>query len=297
MRNPAALQDPATDAVETREWLESLDYVLQHGGVARAAQLLRQLDAHARQTGARIPFTANTPYINTIPADQQPAFPGNREIERRIKSIVRWNAHGDGGPGEQASDGIGGHISTYASAATLYEVGFNHFFRGRTETQPRRHRLLPGTRLARHLRPRLSRRTADGRAARELPPRAAPRAAGCRRYPHPWLMPDFWQFPTVSMGLGPIMSIYQARFNRYLEDRGLMKTDEPEDLGVPRRRRDRRTGNARRHHAGLPREARQPDLRHQLQPAAARRSRCAATARSSRNSKPSSAAPAGTSSR
>ena len=135
MRNPALAQDPAVDAIERREWLESLDYVLQSGGVARAAQLLRQLDAHARRTGARIPFTANTPYANTIPTDQQPAFPGNQKLERRIKSLVRWNALSMVVRANKLSDGIGGHISTYASAATLYEVGLNHFFRGRTDTQ------------------------------------------------------------------------------------------------------------------------------------------------------------------
>ena len=135
MRNPALTQDPATDAIERREWLDSLDYVLQSGGVGRAAQLLRQLDAHARRTGARIPFTANTPYANTIPVGQQPAFPGNQRLERRIKSLVRWNALSMVVRANKLSDGIGGHISTYASAATLYEVGFNHFFRGRTDTQ------------------------------------------------------------------------------------------------------------------------------------------------------------------
>ena len=180
MRNPAALQDPATDAVETREWLESLDYVLQHGGVAGAAQLLRQLDAHARRTGARIPFTANTPYINTIPADQQPAFPGNRELERRIKSLVRWNAMAMVVRANKRVDGIGGHISTYASAATLYEVGFNHFFRGRTDTQRGRHRLFPGPR-----RPGMyARAFLEGRLTASSSRTSAvswPKAAGCRR--------------------------------------------------------------------------------------------------------------------
>ena len=245
MRNPAALQDPATDAVETREWLESLDYVLQHGGVARAAQLLRQLDAHARQTGARIPFTANTPYTNTIPADQQPAFPGNQKLERRIKSLVRWNALSMVVRANKLSDGIGGHISTYASAATLYEVGFNHFFRGRTDTQQSDIIYFQG-----HAAPGIySRAFLEGRLSVEQLEnfrRELAKGGGLSSYPHPWLMPDFWQFPTVSMGLGPIMAIYQARFNRYLEDRGLIKpssqkiwaflgdgeTDEPETLGA-----------------------------------------------------------------
>jgi pyruvate dehydrogenase E1 component len=245
MRNPKTQQDPAVEAAETREWLDSLDYVLQTGGVGRAAQLLRQLDAHARQTGARLPFSANTPYVNTIPAAQQPPFPGNQQIERRIKSLVRWNALSMVVRANKLSDGIGGHISTFASAATLYEVGFNHFFRGRTDTQDGdivyfQGHAAPGIYARAFLEGRLSvhqlenfrRETAQG--------------GGLSSYPHPWLMPDFWQFPTVSMGLGPIMGIYQARFNRYLEDRGLKKpsdqkvinflgdgeTDEPETLGA-----------------------------------------------------------------
>src|SRR5215207_5299004 len=245
MRNPALAQDPAVDAIERREWLESLDYVVQSGGVARAAQLLRQLDAHARRTGARIPFTANTPYANTIPTDQQPAFPGNQKLERRIKSLVRWNALSMVVRANKLSDGIGGHISTYASAATLYEVGFNHFFRGRTDRQEAdivyfQGHAAPGIYARAFLEGRISRHQLEN-FRREL---AA--GGGLSSYPHPWLMPEFWQFPTVSMGLGPIMSIYQARFNRYLEDRGLKpasdqkvwaflgdgETDEPETLGA-----------------------------------------------------------------
>ena len=245
MRNPALAQDPAVDAIERREWLESLDYVLQSGGVARAAQLLRQLDAHARRTGARIPFTANTPYANTIPTDQQPAFPGNQKLERRIKSLVRWNALSMVVRANKLSDGIGGHISTYASAATLYEVGLNHFFRGRTDTQEAdivyfQGHAAPGIYARAFLEGRVSRQQLEN-FRRELA-----EGGGLSSYPHPWLMPEFWQFPTVSMGLGPIMSIYQARFNRYLEDRGLKpasdqkvwaflgdgETDEPETLGA-----------------------------------------------------------------
>ncbi len=245
MRNPALAEDPAVDAIERREWLESLDYVLQSGGVARAAQLLRQLDAHARRTGARIPFTANTPYANTIPTDQQPAFPGNQKLERRIKSLVRWNALSMVVRANKLSDGIGGHISTYASAATLYEVGLNHFFRGRTDTQEAdivyfQGHAAPGIYARAFLEGRVSRQQLEN-FRRELA-----EGGGLSSYPHPWLMPEFWQFPTVSMGLGPIMSIYQARFNRYLEDRGLKpasdqkvwaflgdgETDEPETLGA-----------------------------------------------------------------
>jgi pyruvate dehydrogenase E1 component len=245
MRNPALSQDPAVEAVETREWLDSFDYVLQTGGAARAAQLLRKLDAHARQTGTRLPFTANTPYVNTIPPHQQPEFPGNQKLERRIKSLVRWNALSMVVRANKLSDGIGGHISTYASAATLYEVGFNHFFRGRTDTQEPDLVYFQG-----HAAPGIyARAFLEGRLPVEKLEhfrRELAEGGGLSSYPHPWLMPDFWQFPTVSMGLGPIMSIYQARFNRYLEDRGLKKpsdqkvwaflgdgeTDEPETLGA-----------------------------------------------------------------
>src|SRR5262249_13531111 len=122
-------------AVETREWLESIDYVLQSGGAERVKNILRHLQVHVQEEGVVLPFTANTPYINTIPADKQPTFPGNREIERRIKSIIRWNAMAMVVRANREISGIGGHISTYASAASLYEVGFNHFFRARNENQ------------------------------------------------------------------------------------------------------------------------------------------------------------------
>jgi len=245
MRNPAIQQDPALEAIETREWLDSLDYVLQTGGPARAAELLRQLDAHARRTGANIPYSANTPYVNTIPVDRQPAFPGNQALERRIKSLVRWNALSMVVRANKLSDGIGGHISTYASAATLYEIGFNHFFRGRTETQQPdlvyfQGHAAPGFYARAFLEGRLSVKQLEN-FRRELA-----EGGGLSSYPHPWLMPELWQFPTVSMGLGPIMSIYHARFVRYLEDRGLKspadqkvwaflgdgETDEPETLGA-----------------------------------------------------------------
>ena len=131
MRNTAPTDAAEIEALETREWLESLDYVLKAGGPQRVSQLLRQLGDHARQQGVKLPFTANTPYVNTIPVGDQPPFPGSREIERRIKSLVRWNALAMVVKANKAEDGIGGHISTYASAATLYEVGFNHFFKGK----------------------------------------------------------------------------------------------------------------------------------------------------------------------
>jgi pyruvate dehydrogenase E1 component len=246
MRNIAVNQDPAVDALETREWQDSLAYVLQQGGgVRRAADLLRQLEFHARQTGFRLPFTASTPYVNTIPASQQPAFPGNQAIERRIKSLVRWNALSMVVRANKLSDGIGGHISTFASAATLYEIGFNHFFKGKGAGHDGDVIFFQG-----HAAPGIySRAFLEGRISltqvenfrRELQD-----GGGLSSYPHPWLMPDFWEYPTVSMGLGPIMSIYQARFMRHLEDRGLIpvgqrkvwaflgdgETDEPESLGA-----------------------------------------------------------------
>ncbi len=162
---------------------------------------------------------------------------------------------------------IGGHISTYASAATLFEVGFNHFFRGRTDefegdTVYLQGHASPGVYSRAFLEGRLSAKKLENfrRELRE--------GGGLSSYPHPWLMPDFWEFPTVSMGLSPLMAIYQARFNRYLEDRGLKPRHRRESLGVPGRRRDRRAGNSGRNHAGFARKSRQPDLRHQLQPAA-----------------------------
>jgi pyruvate dehydrogenase E1 component len=237
---------PADQVVyENREWLDSLDYVYQEQGPQRVLELLRLLQLRAQQHGVRIHFTANTPYINTIPVDQQPAYPGSREIERRIKSIIRWNAMAMVVRANRQESGIGGHISTYASAATLYEVGFNHFFRARCEGCEGdviyfQGHAVPGIYARAFLEGRLSKEHLEN-FRRELKP-----GGGLSSYPHPWLMPDFWEFPTVSMGLSPIMAIYQARFNRYLEGRGIMKTsgqrvwaflgdgelDEPESLGA-----------------------------------------------------------------
>ncbi len=232
------------EELETREWLDSLDYVLSYKGPERVNTLLRDLNIHARQAGVEIPFTANTPFINTIPRNKQPSFPGNRETERRIKSILRWNAMAMVVGGNKRTPGIGGHISTYASAATLYEVAFNHIFRGRSENYHGDLVYFQG-----HASPGIyARAFLEGRITehqllnfrRELA-----EGGGLSSYPHPWLMPNFWQFPTVSMGLGPLQAIYQARFMRYLEDRGLKQkngekvfaylgdgeTDEPEALG------------------------------------------------------------------
>lgn len=233
------------EAFETQEWIDSLDYVLQRSGPERVKRLIQQLQFHAQQAGVELPFTANTPYINTIPVEKQPPFPGNREIERRIKSIIRWNAMAMVVRANREESGIGGHISTYASAATLYEVGFNHFFRGPGEDHDGdliyfQGHASPGIYARAYLEGRLTTEQLEN-FRNELKP-----GGGLSSYPHPWLMPNFWQVPTVSMGLGPIMAIYQARFNRYLEDRGLKKTshqkvwaflgdgetDEPESLGA-----------------------------------------------------------------
>jgi pyruvate dehydrogenase E1 component len=245
MRRTASNDAAELEALETREWLESLDYVLQAGDPARVGRLLRALADHAKQGGVKLPFTANTPYINSIPASEQPPFPGSREIERRIKSFVRWNALAMVVKANRLEEGIGGHISTYASAATLYEVGFNHFFKAKGPNHDGdiiyfQGHAAPGIYARAFLEGRISVGQLEN-FRRELR-----HGGGLSSYPHPWLMPDFWEYPTVSMGLGPINSIYQARFMRYLEDRGLKKrsnakvwafvgdgeTDEPESLGA-----------------------------------------------------------------
>jgi pyruvate dehydrogenase E1 component len=245
MRNIAADNVADLESIETREWLDSLDYVLQANGPVRAGQLLQELAAHARRRGIRLPFSANTPYINSIPPEQEVPFPGNQELERRIKSLVRWNAIAMVVRANKAEPGIGGHISTFASAATLYEVGFNHFWRAAGEEGDRdvvyyQGHASPGIYSRAFLEGRLSEKQLEN-FRRELKP-----GGGLSSYPHPWLMPDFWEYPTVSMGLSPIMAIYQSRFMRYLEDRGLKKpsnakvwaflgdgeTDEPESLGA-----------------------------------------------------------------
>jgi pyruvate dehydrogenase E1 component len=231
--------------VESREWLESIAYVHQQQGPQRVADLLRRLQVYARQKGIDFRCAVNTPYINTIAADRQPVFPGSRDIERRIKSIIRWNAMAMVVRANKQNDGIGGHISTYASCATLYEVGFNHFFHAKTNGHPGdvvyfQGHAAPGVYARAFLEGRLDEQHLVN-FRREMQP-----GGGLSSYPHPYLMPEFWQFPTVSMGLGPIMAIYQARFNRYLHDRGLADTsrphvwaflgdgelDEPESLGA-----------------------------------------------------------------
>ncbi len=236
---------PEVQAIEAEEWRESLDYVLHEGGPERVIELFELLKKHAARLGVKEPFTANTPYVNTIPPEDEPRFPGNRALERRIKSLVRWNAMAMVVRANKESPGIGGHISSFASAATLYEVGFNHFFRARTgdftgDIILFQGHSAPGVYARAFLEGRLSQGHLEN-FRRELAT-----GGGLSSYPHPWLMPDFWQIPTVSMGLGPLMAIYQARFLRYLEDRGLTaakgakvwaflgdgETDEPETLGA-----------------------------------------------------------------
>ena len=233
------------DPEELDEWFDSLDDLLHRHGRQDVQHLLTLLQERAYQLGVHMPFTANTPYINTIPLQDQAQHPGNRDIERRNKSIIRWNAMAMVVRANRDFHGLGGHISTYASCATLYEVGFNHFFHARTADHTGDLVYFQG-----HASPGIyARAFMEGRLTeqhllnfrRELQP-----TGGLSSYPHPWLMPDFWQFPTVSMGLGPITAIYHARFLRYLEHRGLLDTskskvwaflgdgevDEPETLGA-----------------------------------------------------------------
>jgi pyruvate dehydrogenase E1 component len=234
------------DPTETAEWLESLDYVLESKGPERVQQLLTVLDEAAYRNGVELPFTATTPYLNTISREKQPRYPGNRELERRIKSFVRWNAMAMVTRANRDPASPGGHISTFASSATLYEVLLNHFVRGRGEDGYSGDQVYyqghaaPGLYARAFLEGRLTEQNLVN-FRRELSP-----GGGLSSYPHPWLMPEFWEFPTVSMGLAPIMAIYQARFNRYLTDRKIKdlskkrvwaflgdgECDEPETLGA-----------------------------------------------------------------
>jgi pyruvate dehydrogenase E1 component len=233
-----------TDPSETVEWLEAWDQILDDGGADRAAYLLNALSSRARSAGLDLPPKYSTPYLNTIRKEDEKPYPGDRAIERHIKSMIRWNAMAMVVQQNKKDPGIGGHIATYASLATLLEVGFNHFFRARIGEEPGDLLYLQG-----HAAPGIyARAFLEGRLTlkhlenfrHEL--RGEP---GLSSYPHPWLMPEFWQFPTVSMGLGPLNAIYQARFCRYLENRGLLaptdrkiwaflgdgEMDEPESMG------------------------------------------------------------------
>ena len=233
-----------SDPAETREWRQALDSVLAFEGSERAEFLLEALADEARRKGALVPFTANTPYLNTIPPAQEARHPGDREIEHRIRSLIRWNALATVLRANKESSELGGHIASFQSAATLYDVGFMHFWHGATPEHGGDLIYMQG-----HSSPGFyARAFLEGRITEEqlLGFRQEVDGGGLSSYPHPWLMPDFWQFPTVSMGLGPIMAIYQARFLKYLGHRGLAQTegrkvwtflgdgetDEPESLGA-----------------------------------------------------------------
>ncbi len=235
---------PDVDPEETQEWLESIDSVLDRDGVERAHYLLETLVDKARRSGAYLPYSANTAYLNTIPATREKHTPGDPAIEWRIRSLVRWNALAMVVQANRKSTELGGHIASFASAATLYDVGFNHFFHAPSERHCGDLVLIQG-----HSAPGIyARAFLEGRITEDQLDRFRQEVDGdgLSSYPHPWLMPDFWQFPTVSMGLGPLMAIYQARFMRYLHHRGLAETegrkvwafmgdgemDEPESLGA-----------------------------------------------------------------
>ncbi|MFO1393184.1 MAG: pyruvate dehydrogenase (acetyl-transferring), homodimeric type [Steroidobacteraceae bacterium] len=233
-----------TDPAETREWLESIDSVLRTQGAERAHYLLERVIDYTRRSGAHLPFKPNTAYVNTISAGQEKEYPGDRALERRIKAYIRWNAMAMVVQANRQSSEYGGHIASYASAATLYEVGFNHFWRAPGDAHPGDMVFIQG-----HSSPGIyARAFLEGRLTEDQLRRFREEVGGggLSSYPHPWLMPDFWQFPTVSMGLGPMMAIYQARFTRYLEHRGIVpatdskvwaflgdgEMDEPESLGA-----------------------------------------------------------------
>ncbi len=217
-------QLPDTDPVETNEWIESLDAVAEEHGPSRAQFLLARLLERAHETRLGIPGAVTSPYVNSIPLEEQPEFPGDEDIERRIRRFIRWNAAVMVVKANHREKGIGGHLSTFASSATLYEIGFNHFFKGRKADGGGDHVYIqghaaPGIYARAFLEGRLEEKHLDNF-------RFEIDGDGLSSYPHPRLMPDFWEFPTVSMGLGPINSIYHARFNKYMENRGLAETDK-----------------------------------------------------------------------
>lgn len=241
--NKQSSNEGDVDPIETQEWIDSLTVVLEKEGHERVHFLIEQLVEVTRHSGWDIPFSANTAYVNTIPVSQQAKFPGDSELERRIRSYVRWNAMVMVLRANKSTN-VGGHISSFASAATLYDVGYNHFWRAPSEGHGGdmifvQGHSAPGSYSRAFMLGRLTEAQMDSF-------RQEVDGDGLSSYPHPWLMPDFWQFPTVSMGLGPIMSIYQARFMRYMQDRGFAdthnrkvwaflgdgETDEPESLGA-----------------------------------------------------------------
>ncbi|MEN9984714.1 MAG: hypothetical protein RI925_216, partial [Pseudomonadota bacterium] len=242
MVNPTLPND--IDPLETKEWVDALESVLAADGPERAHYLLEKMIDKARRRGAYLPFTATTAYLNTIPVGKEQRSHGNHELEHRIRSIIRWNAAALVLRAGKKNLELGGHIASFQSAATLYDVGFNHFWRAPNDEQEGdliyiQGHSAPGMYARAFLEGRLSEEDLDSF-------RQEVDGKGLSSYPHPWLMPDFWQFPTVSMGLGPLMAIYQARFLKYLESRGLARTpgrkvwvfcgdgemDEPESLGA-----------------------------------------------------------------
>ena len=235
---------PDTDDQETQEWLDSLDSVINTDGPERAHFLIEKMIDQARRSGTNLPYNATTSYVNTIPTHLQQRHPGNPDMERRIRALIRWNSVMTVLRANEKSPGIGGHIASFQSAATLYDVGFNHFFRGANENFAGDLVYFQG-----HSSPGIyARAFLEGRMSEDQLNNFRMEAGGqgLSSYPHPWLMPDFWQFPTVSMGLGPIMGIYQARYLKYLHDRGIADTsnrkvwvfcgdgemDEPESQGA-----------------------------------------------------------------
>ena len=237
-------QLPDGDPLETKEWIESLDAVVAEYGPDRARFLVAKLIERAHETSLGVPGAVTTPYINSIPPEEEPEFPGDEDIERRIRRFIRWNAAVMVIKANHREKGIGGHLSTFASSATLYEIGFNHFFRGKNAPGGGDHiyfqgHAAPGVYARAYLEGRFDEKHLDNF-------RFEIDGDGLSSYPHPRLMPDFWEFPTVSMGIGPINSIYHARFNKYLNNRGLDdttdsrvwcfigdgETDEPETLGA-----------------------------------------------------------------
>jgi pyruvate dehydrogenase E1 component len=242
MAYPRQLRDE--DTAETKEWLDSLEYVLENGGIDRANFLLERLSSRMTRTGARLPYTITTPYRNTIPSSQEAVMPGDLFMERRIRSLVRWNALATVVRANKRPGDLGGHISSFASSATLYDVGFNYFFKGPTGDHAGDLIYFQG-----HAAPGIYARSfLEGRQSEDQLDNYRREVAGegLSSYPHPWLMPDYWQFPTVSMGLGPIQAIYQAHIMKYLDSRGLVpmgdrkvwaflgdgECDEPESLGA-----------------------------------------------------------------
>jgi pyruvate dehydrogenase E1 component len=279
------------DPQETREWIESLKAVIDHDGALRAHQLLEGMVELTRRAGAYLPFSPTTEYVNTIAPHMEPAkSPGDAALEWRIRSIIRWNAMAMVVRANRKPGDLGGHIASFASGATLYDVGFNHFWRAPSDDHPGDLLFIQG-----HSSPGIyARAFLEGRISEEQLDnfRMEVDGQGISSYPHPWLMPDFWQTPTVSMGLGPIAAIYQARM-KYLEHRGLIRSptarcgassatarcDEPESLGAI---------------ALAGREAWTTWSSSSTATCSAWTARCAATARSSRSWKACSAAPAGT---